>query len=83
VVHEIVRRAPAGPAESFRHLSESLGFDEVVEGKRRKHGAVAVDFCLDEQCGTAHAVEVDEGLGIAFCLCGYSVSVIFSYREKF
>ena len=65
----IIRQTVRLPPQPPRHFSETLGLDEVVEGERREHGAVAVDVCFDEQGGAADAVEVDDVLWVAVDVC--------------
>lgn len=69
LTYVVVRQAVRLPAQTASHLGETLGLDEVVESKRREHGAVAVDVCLDEQGGAADAVEVDDVLWVAVDVC--------------
>ena len=82
--YKIIRQPVSLPAEARGHAREALGLDEVVEGERREHGAVAVDVGLDEEGGAADAVEVDFAAGIAveICCCCVGESVGRSIFEK-
>lgn len=72
----VVGQAVRLPAQTASHLGETLGLDEVVESKRREHGAVAVDVCLDEQGGAADAVEVDHVALVAVDICEKALVVV-------
>jgi hypothetical protein len=54
-------------------VSPSWRLNEVVEGERREHGAVAVDISLHEKSSATNAVEVDDLLFVAIGICESSV----------
>ena len=56
--YKIVWQSPALPPKPSCHLGEPLRLNEVVEGKGREHGPIAMDFCFDEQRGAANAVQL-------------------------
>lgn len=70
------------PAETRGHAREALRLDEVVEGERREHGAVAVNIGFDEEGGAADAVEVDFAAGVAVEICGVYGLVGSFVRQK-
>ena len=70
------------PAETRGHAREALRLDEVVEGERREHGAVAVNIGFDEEGGAADAVEVDFAARVAVDICGVYVLVGSFVRQK-
>ena len=57
--------APTAPPQPLGHFGEAFCFDEMVDGKRRKHGAISVDLGFDKQSGATDAIETDNLLGVA------------------
>jgi hypothetical protein len=62
--YKIIWQAEALPVQTIRHLGKSFRLDEVVEGERGEHGAIAMYLCLDEQGCAAYTIELDLGRGV-------------------